>query len=131
MTVAGSRFGQFDQQRVQQFDHMLVDVLRAVVGMEGENHKRELVEEIFQHWDQVPFADFLHRSDNFELCHLIDGVHMVNPLHPIEIALVDRIHAQIPRLTIGLGLTTFTKAGNRGAGLREVLTNTLVRGAMP
>ena len=72
--MAGAGFGQFDQQLVEQLDHILVDVLRAVVGMERQNDKRELLEEVFQHWAQIPFADFLHRTDDFELGHLIDDV---------------------------------------------------------
>ena len=129
--MPGSRFGQFDQQRVEQFDHILVDVLGAVVGMERQNDKGELLEEGLQHGNQVPFADCLHRTDDFELSHLIDRIDMVDTLHPIQIALVDRIDAQIPRLAIGLGLPAFAEAGNRGTGLVKVLTNTLVRGAMP
>ena len=129
--MARTGFGQFNQQLVQQFHHMLVDVLRAVVGMERQNEERELVEELFQHRNQVSFADFLDGTDDFELRHFIDGVDMIDPFYPIEIALMDRIHAQIPWLAIGLGLPTLTEAGTRGAGFLEVLANMLVTRAVP
>ena len=51
--------GQFDQQLVEQSDHVLIDVLGAVVGMERQNDKGELLEEGLQHRNQVPFADSL------------------------------------------------------------------------
>jgi len=55
---------------------------------------------------------------------------MVDALHHISIALVDRIHTQILRLAIGFGLTAFVKPGDLGAGLVKVLANALVGGAM-
>ncbi len=57
--MAGSGVGQFDQQFIEQGNHVLVDIHRAIVGMEGKNHKRKLIEEVFQHRNQVPFADCL------------------------------------------------------------------------
>ena len=131
VAMAGAGLGQFDQQLVEQSDHVLIDVLGAVVGMERQNDKGKLLEEVFQHRNQVPFAAFLHRTDDFELGHLIDRIDMGDTLHPIQIALVDRIDAQIPRLAIGLGLPAFAEAGDRETGLVNVLANMSVTGAMP
>ena len=78
--MAGAGLGQFDQQLVEQSDHVLIDVLGAVVGMERQNDKGELLEEGLQHWNQVPLADFLHREDDFDLGHLIDRIDMVDRL---------------------------------------------------
>jgi len=78
IVMAGPRTGlsPFNQQRVEQCDHMLMDVLRAVIRMKRENHKREWVEEIGQHRNQGPFTDFLHRTDDFALGHRIHGIDM-------------------------------------------------------
>jgi hypothetical protein len=43
---------------------------------------------------------------------------------------MDRIHAQIPGTAIGLGLSAFTEARDRGAGLLEVLADASVTGAV-
>ena len=42
IAVPGAGFGQFDQQLVEQFGDVLVDVLGAVIGMESKNDKGEL-----------------------------------------------------------------------------------------
>ena len=102
--MAGAGFGQLNQQRVQQFDHRFVDVLRAVVGMKCANKKRELLEEVLQDRNQIAFANFFHGTHDFELRHFINRIEMIDAFHPIEVALMDGIHAQIPRLPIGLGL---------------------------
>ncbi|PJA77836.1 MAG: hypothetical protein CO149_07335 [Nitrospirae bacterium CG_4_9_14_3_um_filter_51_5] len=131
VAVPGAGCGQCDQQGVQPCNHRRVAVRRAVVGMEGEHHKRTWLAEVFQHRNQIPFADFLHRTDDFELGPLINGIDRVNALHPLEVALVDRIHAQIPRLAIGLGLPAFAETADRGTGLVTVLANMSVPGAVP
>ena len=60
--VSGAGFGQLDQQRVEQFGHVLVDVLGAVVGVKPENDKGKLFQQRFQHRDQIALADFLRRT---------------------------------------------------------------------
>jgi len=94
--------------------------------MEGQNEKRELLEEVGQDRNQIPFTDFLHRTDDFELGHLIHGIDMVDPFDSIQVALMDRIDAQISGASMGLGLPAFAEAGERRTGLLKVLTNLAV-----
>jgi hypothetical protein len=42
--LSGARFGQLDVQLFQKLNDMLIDVLRAVVGMEADDDKRELIQ---------------------------------------------------------------------------------------
>ena len=42
--VSSPGFGQFDQEFLEELDHMLIDVLGAVVGVKAKNNKRELVQ---------------------------------------------------------------------------------------
>ena len=42
--VSSAGFGQFDQEFLEELDHMLIDVLGPVVGVKAKNNKRELVQ---------------------------------------------------------------------------------------
>ena len=73
----------------------MVDELGAAIGVEAANHERETVEQQRDHRQQVGFADVFHRGHQFPLGDDIDGIDMVDPLHPILIALVHGIDADI------------------------------------
>ena len=55
---------------------------------------------------------------------------MIDPFDPIQVTLVNRIHAEISGLAIGLRLPTFAKTGDRRTGLLEVLANLSVAGTV-
>gem|GEM_PF-6022054 len=52
-------------------------------------------------------TDFPDATHDLELSDLIDGVDVVNPLVFVQIPLMYRINANIPRLAIGPGFATF------------------------
>ena len=52
-TAVGAALGELDQQLLEQLGHSVVDVLRAIVGMKPQNPKGKLVQDRFQHRQQM------------------------------------------------------------------------------
>ena len=44
IAVPGARFGQFDQEFLEELDHMLIDVFRAVISMKFKDAQGELIQ---------------------------------------------------------------------------------------
>ncbi len=57
--------------------------------------------------DQVSFGYFLDSTDNFKLRDLINGINMIKPFDPIQVALMNGIHPNITGLTIRLMVCVF------------------------
>ena len=90
--------------------------------MEGPPHKRELVEAVGQHRHQGLFAAFLDGTDDCELGALIHGIAMIDPFAPIQVALINRSHAQRPRAAFWLGVPAFAGTGDPRAGLLGIIS---------
>src|SRR5680860_1232500 len=67
--------------------------------MEVEEDEGEGFEHLFQGGDEKPFTDFLHRTDHLALSDFVDSIDVVDPLLLVLIALMDRVDADIARLT--------------------------------
>ena len=63
--------------------------------MEAPNFEREALEQQRDHRQQRGFANALHTSHQFPLGDDVDGVDRVDALHPVLIALVHGIDADI------------------------------------
>ena len=57
--MARAGLGELDKKLVQQFGHLVVDVLRAVVGMKPRDDKRKLLQQLPDDREQVGLADLL------------------------------------------------------------------------
>ena len=101
IAAAGAGFGEFcDLEFVEQLGDAVVDVLRAVVGVEAAANKGKGQDEAFQDGKQEAFADALDGSDELKLGDLVDGVDEIQSFDAIQVALVDAVDAQIPRLSL-------------------------------
>jgi len=121
IAVAGARFGELDAQLLQQLRDPLVDVFRAVVGVEAAQDEGESLEHLLQGRDEEPFTDLFHRTDHLALGDFVDGVDVVDALVLVPIALMDRVDADIARFALGPGLASFSDGRGRGAGLLDVM----------
>lgn len=63
--------------------------------MEAQNFEREALEQQSDDGQQIGFANLLYRGHQFPLGDDVDGVDMVDTLHPILIALMHGIDADI------------------------------------
>ena len=71
IAVPGAGLGKLDTQRLQQPGDLAVDIFRAVVGMESQDHERDALQQVFQGRDEIVFTDFLDTDHDLELGHLI------------------------------------------------------------
>ena len=97
------RLGELDVEFLEERSHAVVDVLRPVIGMKAVNDEGKGGQDRLQHGQQEPLTDALDGERAWELGDLIDGIDVINALDAIQIALVNRIQAQITRaLRVGL-----------------------------
>lgn len=69
-----ARLGAFDAQRVAHPGHLMVEILRAVVGVNAEDPEREAVQQRPDDRKQEGFGDLLAGRDQLPLRDAIDGV---------------------------------------------------------
>src|ERR1019366_1878313 len=100
VAVAGTAFGLFDEQLVQQTGDDPVDEIAAVVGMETAEAGGKLPDHGAEHGFQPSFADALGGGHDLPLRDLIDGVDVVDAFAGGRIALVHGV----PAPAAGLGL---------------------------
>ena len=131
VAVAGTAFGLFDQQLVQQTGDDPVDELAAVVGMETENAERKLPDHGAEHGFQPGFADALGGGHDLPLRDLIDGVDVVDALAGGRIALVHGVHAQVAGLALRIGTAPFADGHRDGPGLGVVQTAFAIARVLP
>ena len=129
--LAGAPLGLLDEQLAQQSGYGLVDELRAVVGAEALDCKRELAQDRLQHGQQVTLTDERGCGYNLPLRHLIDGVDMVEPLAFGRVALMHRVDAQIARNPVRRGLAAFADRHLRGPRLLIMQHLLAIAGAAP
>src|ERR1019366_6398801 len=80
----GPAFGQLDQQMLEHFVHLVIDVFRAVVGMNLHNHEGKLMQDCLQHRQQILLADPPHAAHYLPLRHLVHRIDVIHPLTPFQ-----------------------------------------------
>src|SRR5215204_812239 len=93
----------------------MVDKFAAVIGMEAAEAERKLRQHRLQHRHQPRFTDLRRGPDHLPLRHLIHGIDVINTFHPIPIALMYRVHAQVARPSFRLWRSTLADCNLRWA----------------
>lgn len=109
---------------------MVIDVFRAIVGMEAQNAEREVGEQDFQRGEQIGLADLLDAGDDLPLGDLIDGIDVIEALVTVPIALMDRVDAQVTGAAVGLGFAPLADRYAGRSGLGQGLALRAVRGVL-
>lgn len=117
VAAPGARPGELDMELGEQVGHPVVDVLRAVVGVEPPDAEGHLFEQADQDGQQEALRDGRDRGHQFELGRLIDQVDQVDALDAVPVALMHRVDAQESGLPVGLGRLARADRDRRGAGL--------------
>ncbi len=60
--LPGARFGERDEELLQQLGCPFVDVFRAIIRVETQQLRREGLQQLFQDWEQIIFTDLLDCS---------------------------------------------------------------------
>lgn len=71
--------------------------------MKSEDDERKPFQQLLDDRQQVRLADLLASGDQLELRHTIHRIDVINPLHPILIALMHAVYPDVARHAIGLG----------------------------
>ena len=120
VAVAGPGLGEGgDVELVEQIGDEAVDVLAAVVGVEGVDGEGEGGEQGFEARDEEVLGDARHGAKVLELRDFVDDVDEVDPLLAAMVAEVDGVDAQIAGLAVGLRLAADSDGDGRGPGLVE------------
>ncbi len=132
VALAGGGLGEVaDVELVQEFGDPVVDVLRAVVGVEGLDGKGEGGDEGLEDGDEVVLGDVGDRTEVLELGHLVDDVDDVDSFVALPVAEVDGVDAQKPGLAFGRWLAALADAHRGGARLAEGEAADPVGAALP
>jgi hypothetical protein len=75
---------------------IVVDEFASVIGMEAQNAEWKRFQHAQQQRFQPSLRDMLDRSHHLPLRNFVYRVDVINALDSIQIALVYRVHAQIP-----------------------------------
>ena len=89
----GSALGELDQQSLEQLGHLVVDILRAVVGVEAQNPKGKLMQDRLQDRQHKLLVDPFHAAYHLPLRHCVHGVDVIHPFGAFPVALVHRVDA--------------------------------------
>ena len=118
VAAPGAGFGELlDLKLVEQLGDLMIDVLRAVVGVEPPDGEGEGEDEPFQDGQEESLTDAFDGGDELELGDLVDRVDEVQPLDAVQVALVDAVHAQIALLALWRGLAALADGNLGGPGL--------------
>lgn len=101
--MARPGLGELDMELVEQLGVPVVDIFRAVIGVEAADDKGKGLQDELEHRHQETFADASDGEHALELGDLIDGVDVIDPFDAIQIALVYGIQAQITGLALRSG----------------------------
>ena len=92
-----------DVEFFEQGGDPVVDVLRAIVGVEALDGKGEGLDEGLEHRQQEALGDAFDRAYELELGDLVDEIDVVEALDAVEVALMDRVDAQEAGTAVGMG----------------------------
>ena len=98
---------------------VVVDVLGAVVRVEGPDLEREGGEEVFEDGEHEDLGDAGDGADVLELGDLVDDVEDVKALLAVEVALVDGVDTDEAGAALGIGSAADADGYLDGAGLVE------------
>ena len=104
---------------VEQVGDLAVDVLGAVVGVEGLDGEGKGGDEVLQHGDHELLGDARDGSKVLELRDFVDDVDDVGALAATQIAEVDGVDAQEAGPAVRPRLAAHPEAHGRGPGLAE------------
>ncbi len=93
----------FDVQLVQHLRDPVVDVLRPVVGMEGQDAEGERADELLEHGDHELLGDPPNRRKLLVLRHFVDHVDHVGPLLAVAVAAVHGVDPHEARAALRPG----------------------------
>ncbi len=96
-----------DVQLVEHLGDLAVDVLGAVVGVEAQHLEGAGLDELLEHRHETPLGDGPYRRHVLPLQHLVHEVDVVHALLAVFVPLVHRVHPQVARLPLRLGLASF------------------------
>src|SRR5271155_3741975 len=98
----------------------MVNELAAVVGMEPQNPKGELLQNASQHWYQPRFGDLSSRSHHLPLSNFIHRVDIVNAFDSVEVTLMNGVYPQIPRPSLRLRFAPLSNRYFRRPGFLDI-----------
>jgi len=99
----GTAFGELDVQFGEQVPGPVVDVLTAVVGMEADDVEGKLGQHVLDEREQECLGDGLNRPHDLPLGHTVHRIDVIQPLGPVEVALMDGIDADEAGPLAGVG----------------------------
>ena len=120
-----------DVQLVQHRRDPVVDVLRPVVGMEGQDAEGERADERFEHGNHVVVGDPGNGRKLLELRHFVDHVDHVGPLLSVAVTAVDGVDAHEARPTLRPGSAPLPDRRRRRPGRPKRGPRVPVRPAPP
>ena len=97
-----------DVQLVEHLGDLAVDVLGAVVGVEAHHLEGAGLDELLEHRHETPLGDGPYRRHVLPLQHLVHEVDVVHALLAVFVPLMHRVHPQVARLPLRLGLASFS-----------------------
>ena len=119
VAAPGPRLGEFGVQLLEHGRDPVVDELGAVVRVEALDDKGKKVDQALQHRDHVVLRDRRHRAHELELGDRVHDVDDVHALDPVQVPLVDRVHAQVPGLPHGIRRPALADLARDRAGVVE------------
>ena len=120
IAASGARLRELrDLEPFQHLDHPVVDVLRAVVGVEAPYLEGTSLDELLEHGHKAALRDGAHRRHVLPLRHLVDHVDVVHALFAGAVPLVHRVDTQEARPTLRPGLAALADRNRSGPCLRE------------
>ena len=109
----------------------VVDVLRPVVGMEGQDAEGERADERFEHGNHVVLGDPRNRRKLLVLRHFVDHVDHVGPLLSVTVTAVDGVDAYEARSALRPGSAPLPDRRRRRPGRPKRGPRVPVRPAPP
>lgn len=120
VAVAGPGLGEgADVEVVEQAGDLAVDVLAAVVGVEGFDAEGEGGEQSFEAGDEEVVGDAGHGAKVLELRDFVDDVDEMDALPSGPVAEVNGVDAKEAGAAAGIGLAADADGHGRGPGLAE------------
>ena len=110
---------------------LVVDVFRTVVGVKAQDGKWEGLQQRPDHRQEIGLGELLARGHDFPLRHAVHDVDVVDPLHPVLLALVHAVDAHKSGAPVRLRGAPAPDRKRRGPGLGPALAARPVAGGTP
>jgi len=106
-------FGEFDQQLLQHFCYLVVDVFRTVIRMKPQDDERESIQQLPDDREHVRLADLLAGGDELHLRHAVHRIDVIHALDAVHVALMHAVYADVARHAVRLRGTAFADGNTR------------------